>query len=139
MSSQETTKVCFKCRQTSSLDSFYRHPGTKDGYLNKCKECSKIDGRAYRKETAIERRAKEKERRKPRSRTREYHKKFPERMAANYAVRKALKSGVLKRWGCMCCDETKTEAHHPDYSAPLSVVWLCRVHHAEIHLTYGGY
>lgn len=27
----------------------------------------------------------------------------------------------------------KSEAHHPDYSKPLEVVWYCRVHHFEAH------
>jgi hypothetical protein len=29
--------------------------------------------------------------------------------------------------------DEKPEAHHPDYSAPLDVVWLCSAHHKQAH------
>ena len=32
-----------------------------------------------------------------------------------------------------CGVEGRIEAHHPDYSKPLEVVWLCRIHHVEAH------
>lgn len=25
------------------------------------------------------------------------------------------------------------EAHHPDYAKPLRVIWLCKVHHENVH------
>ena len=33
------------------------------------------------------------------------------------------------------CPETKIDAHHPDYTKPLNVIWLCRSHHSQIHRT----
>ena len=36
-------KKCFKCGKILPLDSFYKHPKMKDGYLNKCKDCTKND------------------------------------------------------------------------------------------------
>ena len=35
------TKICSKCLTPKKLTEFYKHPKTKDGYLNKCKKCSK--------------------------------------------------------------------------------------------------
>ena len=29
--------------------------------------------------------------------------------------------------------EVEGERHHPDYSKPLDIVWLCRKHHKELH------
>lgn len=34
-------KKCIKCGNDKKLDDFYVHPQTKDGHLNKCKECCK--------------------------------------------------------------------------------------------------
>lgn len=48
-------------------------------------------------------------------------------------VRDAVKNGKLLKTPCEVCGKQESEAHHPDYSKPLSVVWLCRQHHLEIH------
>lgn len=52
------------------------------------------------------------------------------------AVARALRSGRLKRYPCEWhkCDKTRVEAHHPDYRFPLTVAWLCRVHHQAAHI-----
>jgi hypothetical protein len=39
------TKVCFKCNTKKELKDFYKHPKTKDGYLGKCKICTKLDSK----------------------------------------------------------------------------------------------
>ena len=53
------------------------------------------------------------------------------------AVQMAIRNGKLKRMPCMICGNEKTDAHHDNYSRPLDVVWLCRLHHAERHKSMG--
>lgn len=43
------------------------------------------------------------------------------------------KRGRLTILPCMECGSLDVEGHHPDYSQPLSVVWLCKEHHQELH------
>lgn len=52
---------------------------------------------------------------------------------ARWKVARAIKSGSLVRQPCEVCGYPKAEAHHPDYSKPLVVSWLCRTHHVEVH------
>lgn len=43
-------KKCFKCGIVKPLSEFYKHKGTKDGHLNKCKECTKADASKHFKD-----------------------------------------------------------------------------------------
>ena len=54
------------------------------------------------------------------------------------ATRDAIKAGTLVRQPCEVCGALKVDAHHDDYSRPLSVRWLCRLHHAEHHAKARG-
>lgn len=136
-------KRCFKCGEIKPLSDFYKHPKMADGHVNKCKPCNKSDVWRHRKDNIERIREYDRERSKRPERiaktqrnTAEYREKHPERYAANTAVANALRSGKLKKWPCFCCGDDKVEAHHPDYSSPLDVIWLCAAHHKELHLAY---
>lgn len=61
---------------------------------------------------------------------------------AHTAVSKALSAGRLVRQPCeVCASADDVQAHHDNYSEPLSVRWLCRRHHISHHTeagTWGG-
>ena len=59
--------------------------------------------------------------------------KSPERRRASALVSKAIRAGKITKQPCFVCGEMVVEGHHPDYSDPLQVVWLCMEHHKEIH------
>lgn len=51
----------------------------------------------------------------------------------------AIARGELVRQPCEVCGAEKADAHHPDYSKPLDVMWLCRAHHIAEHHRTGGW
>lgn len=52
---------------------------------------------------------------------------------AHSATRAASRRGLIQKQPCEVCGDANSEAHHPDYSQPLNVVWLCRAHHKALH------
>lgn len=58
--------------------------------------------------------------------------KNPEKERARAMVQRACRAGKLIRLPCEMCGNEHSEAHHPNYSKPLDVRWLCRIHHRGI-------
>lgn len=57
---------------------------------------------------------------------------------ARWQVNRAVASGRLIKKPCAICGSSRSQAHHPDYSKPLDVVWLCAKHHAAEHARAEG-
>src|SRR5688572_25625579 len=59
------------------------------------------------------------------------HKKQLARHTLNRAVRK----GIAKKLPCekKRCGNENSQGHHTDYNEPLTVTWLCKPHHMELH------
>jgi len=55
--------------------------------------------------------------------------RHPERVRARELVYKAKKSGKLIPEPCLDCGSMNVQAHHPDHSKPLDVIWVCPKHH----------
>lgn len=132
-------KICKKCGVEKLLIDFYIHPyGMKDGHMNFCKECVKerIRNRSRSPEGRQYDRIKAKTEKRKEWKA-EYRKKlrlkYPEKVIARDRVYKAIQKGLLVKKPCAFCDIKTVQGHHPDYSKPLEVIWLCPVHHRAIH------
>lgn len=146
-------KECFKCKQTKTIDDFYKHPETVDGRLGKCKSCTKKDVCLHRSLNLEEVRAYDRKRSSLPHRVqknKEYEQtpagkeklrlakaawalRNPEKRAAEFAVSNAVRDGRLQRLPCYVCGSSDSEGHHEDYSRPLDVIWLCPKHHSAHH------
>lgn len=127
-------KTCFKCGVEKPIDEFYKHPQMADGHLNKCKACTKLDMandrhtkprvREYDRE-----RAKLPHRAALRAKVAEaWRKKYPERSRAQQRAKRAHQLTPERCEGCGL--KKRLERHHPDYSRPTDVVFLCKPCHA---------
>lgn len=132
-------RLCKMCRQSKDLEEYYRHPKGAEGRAGKCKECAKklsrenmIAKRDYylaydRMRAKTPGRKKYFQNRQIQDRT-----KNPLANEARRQVAYAIRKGTLQKTPCYC-GEPKVEGHHPDYSRPLEVVWLCHKHHKHMH------
>lgn len=106
-----------------------------DGVLGKCKDCARHDARRHRGQNI--------------DRIRDYDRlrsKLPHRIASSVKVTRnwrqanpvgqrahnaSARAGLVAPALCEGCNqEKKLEKHHPDYSQPLLVMWLCKPCHA---------
>lgn len=134
-------KTCFKCGEKKPVSEFYAHKGMKDGRLNKCKECTKADNRSnQRKKKKYYRRYDKERQKRPERKLQQTESclriraKYPEKYKARTAVSNALRDGRLRKGPCALCGSKKrVQGHHPDYSKPLEVTWLCEPCHKRHH------
>lgn len=70
---------------------------------------------------------------------RKWREEHPEKVRAHRILNKAIKSGeIIRPKTCSKCKGVGTEdnpiqGHHPDYSKPLQVIWLCQICHSRLH------
>jgi hypothetical protein len=130
------TKTCAKCKETKSVKDFYTTSfGTPASY---CHQCRIIIGRNWRvthleQSRELVRNASKKYRIKYLHSYDKYVKNNPEKRYAKEVIHDLTRHGKLTRKPCEVCGENKVHAHHPDYSKPREVIWLCPVHHKEEH------
>lgn len=136
-------KTCRKCGHHLQLTEFYKHQEMADGHLNICKSCVKKRVAKHREANIDRIREYDRQRGKLAHRIelsseihQRYKQRHPERILATNAVNNAIRDGALTKLPCLICGNKNVEGHHPDYSRPLDVVWLCSVHHREIHLKH---
>jgi hypothetical protein len=152
------SKRCITCGLEKPLSDYYKHPQMSDGHLSKCKECQKANSRAARAARIEDYREYDRARsmRPDRvamrlayaqtERSKEitaigsaaWIKRNPDKRKAHTIVGNALRTGRLIKMPCEKCGNPSSQAHHDDYSAPLSVRWFCVAHHAEHHAVARG-
>lgn len=152
-------KYCGGCERDLNESEFGRNAALDDGLARYCRECARQKVREHRLKSGRQKPAgwtrktadMKAYRRQWREANADYRKqwlkahpgaetrykaawyaKHRERRIAKDRVKYAVKTGKLKREPCVKCGE-KAEAHHPDYSKPLDIVWLCPTHHREHH------
>lgn len=151
------SKTCFKCNTHQPLSEFYKHKMMADGYLNKCKTCTKKDTkeniaknheyyREYDQNRAmlphrVEARLKYQQTPEGKEALRKTKNKWEEsnviKRAAQTILGNAVRDGkIIKPLNCSECNKTgRIHGHHDDYAYPLSVRWLCPKCHTEWHKT----
>lgn len=129
-----------------------------DGYLNKCKECTKSDVKLHKADNAGKVKAYDRSRHNALERSRTANNKLKQRCredsgykarvtaskvkwatnnsdkrVAHVVVSNAIRSGKLVKQPCEVCGSSEVEAHHEDYARHLEVSWLCKEHHMQRH------
>jgi hypothetical protein len=146
------SKRCFKCKKVKPISGFYKHPQMPDGFLNKCKECAKKDSKEReRRLRTTDPNWLASERKRCRAKQANYRKLGLAHKTSNavkHAWRKrnklksrthsvasrAVRAGkITPKSVCEGCGKKhpRLEKHHPDYSKPLEVQWLCPKCHGK--------
>tara|TARA_R110000851_G_C12781986_1_gene535427 strand:- start:86 stop:442 length:357 start_codon:yes stop_codon:yes gene_type:complete len=107
----------------------------KDGRVNKCKGCSKLDVAAHRASNIEKIREYDRGRgnRQSHSYLREWREKYPKKYKAHNMVNNCIRDKKLHSEPCCVCGDKKSVAHHDDYDKPLNVRWMCQAHHKQWH------
>lgn len=132
-------KKCFKCGEEQPLSEYYKHRQMGDGYLGKCKTCTKQDVSENREKKIEYYRAYDRERgnRQTPEYFKEYREKSPNQVRAQRKVAYEVRAGNLSAKCCESCGAGNTHAHHPDYLKPLDIQWLCAACHRQWHMENG--
>ena len=125
-------KLCTKCGIGKPVFEFGRRQLSSDGRQIWCRDCRREYQRAYAQNFRDPEKHREAQRR--------YRLRHAEKHQAHSIVRSAVKACriVVAVWCQRCGCVTDLEAHHHDYSKPLSVEWLCSTCHGLAHRSYEG-
>lgn len=97
-------RICVACRRIRGKNNYKNHPG----YFKNYYKSNSIEVIGY---------------------VEKWQKLNIEKRKAHHKVEIAIKKGKILKEPCTVCGSEKSEGHHEDYSKPLEVIWLCRLHH----------
>jgi len=131
---------CSRCGLIKTNVSFARKNNDPLGRQAMCRDCHSEYHRAYHQENKSKRTPEitawqKQNRDKVRATAARWSENHPDRVSARNKVANELKYGRLVKTPCVHCGSTKrVQGHHPDYTKPLEVIWLCQSCHAAEHL-----
>lgn len=136
-------KTCTKCGQTKTIVEFRNDRTRKDGKFPWCAECHREDARRRWEEKKKANNCRYKfdlEYRRNKAcnfdpeKQKEYRWNNKEKYYARTKLGNALRDGKIEKpINCSRCHRFSDiiEGHHPDYTKPLEVIWLCPYCHGE--------
>ena len=147
-------KKCLKCGQEKDIVFFSKDRTRLSGLQSWCKICRAESSKSWKQKNKkrhceLNRKWEQKNREKVNKTKslwrknnkeiynesrRRWKRKHPIAHIAHYMVNNEIYNGKLIKLPCEICGTTNNiHAHHPDYSKPLNIIWLCRKHHIELH------
>ena len=134
-------KRCSTCGRVRPLTAFSRGKHCRGGHRGQCNACRAAYMRQWRRRNLEHARAKARRQNRKRRDWLAAYRQTPDRRLKQ-AVRNtsywAVEAGLLPRKDrCERCGAggraVRLNRHHPDYSDPLRIVWLCTRCHGDVH------
>ncbi|KKM01344.1 hypothetical protein LCGC14_1795370 [marine sediment metagenome] len=127
------TRICGLCREEKPIEEYYRNKSRPSGRGFWCKECCKgYERLPHRKGRHAKWRGSSKGIERTRQYNQEHYAEEKPKNQTRSATKRLVKLGVIKKMPCGICGDGNSQAHHPDYTQPLEVVWLCQSHHYDV-------
>lgn len=135
-------KKCNSCNTEVKKTEFYKRTASVDGLAAICKQCQKdYDKARLRQPSRMKaRRDYQKAVKGSLAHSRackQWISKNPIKRGVHVMTGNAIRNGLLNKEPCEVCGNDKVHAHHDDYAKPMSVNWLCDIHHNEWHRDNG--
>ena len=160
-------KYCATCSETKNECEFHKRKASVDGLAAKCKSCQRDYDRARahlphrvearnpklngvvglycvldkdhpaRTDIDVKSAYYKRNVNKVNKANSKYIANNPNKRKAQTAISNAIRDGEIVRCDCSICGKPNAEGHHPDYSKPLDVIWLCSSHHKQWHRDNG--
>ena len=137
----KVVKKCAQCKLVKPLAEYQKDKQQRLGYKPYCKLCSNLRVRKTYEKTkpmrllSISKYHKQNPER-ARLTTKKMYELYPEKQKARTKLAYEIRVGRITRKPCVICGEVKSQGHHEDYKKPLDVIWLCEIHHKQIHRKY---
>lgn len=119
-------KVCRKCEKLLPVERFSIRYGTQIADCKGCVVARVVQWRVKNREKYLALKTRSEE---------SFKRRRPEVLRARRQLQRAVRLGTISRPGhCTACPAICVpEGHHPDYTKPLQVNWLCRKCHRKLH------